>query len=445
MTTITTRAPRRSPRRLIALATVSVAGLGLLPGVAAAFDVQSGTLTWDVPRETSPYTLAGYAASSIGQLGGVGKVEATAPATGASITATSTPAAGTGVKYPFAFPTTSTGAVGSYDPTTKTGAVNFEGTLTFTAHGSTFLTVVNPQLVFDAPQSARLVASGIVSAAMDATDQTPAAYDGTIFALDAASATSTENSDGTYTISNLVPSGTPVDAPTSYISSNTVFDSIRTFFLLGRANQGFSVTFTPVAEATPTATPEATPTATPEATPTATPEVTPTATPDATPTATPEVTPTATPTATPLAGSTQSLTVDGTVGDALNLTLNSTTASLGSFVPGVAADYDTSITGTATSTGPSVLTVQDTGTTPGYLLNGSHALAAPLKVSATSAATPTSSFVDLSGSAQSLLSFDAASGTPLTVALRQPIGASEGLTAGTYGKTLTFTLSAGTP
>ena len=35
--------------------------------------------------------------------------------------------------------------------------------------------------------------------------------------------------------------------------------------------------------------------------------------------------------------------------------------------------------------------------------------------------------------------------TPLTVGLRQSIGAGDALTAGTYGKSLTFTLSAGTP
>ncbi|MFT4035936.1 MAG: hypothetical protein QM679_10225 [Patulibacter sp.] len=135
---------------------------------------------------------------------------------------------------------------------------------------------------------------------MDATDPTPATYNGTIFALDAASATTTINPDGSYTIGNLAPVGTPIDAPTSFISSNAVFDSIRTFFKLERANQGFSVTFSPAATVptptavppTPAVTPE--PTVEPTPTPTAAPEPTVEPTPTATPSATPE--PTATPT-----------------------------------------------------------------------------------------------------------------------------------------------------
>ncbi|MFT4035937.1 MAG: hypothetical protein QM679_10230 [Patulibacter sp.] len=149
MTTLKTIMRRHAARHLCALAVVATTA-AVLPGSAAAFEVQSGTLTWEVPRETSPYTLAGYSASAVGQMLGVGKVEATAPAVGASITASSLPAAGAGVKYPFAFPA-ATGVAGTYDPATKTGSITFEGTLTFIAHGSPLLTVVDPQLVFDAP------------------------------------------------------------------------------------------------------------------------------------------------------------------------------------------------------------------------------------------------------------------------------------------------------
>jgi hypothetical protein len=104
------------------------------------------------------------------------------------------------------------------------------------------------------------------------------------------------------------------------------------------------------------------------------------------------------------------------------------------------------VTGTATSTGPSVLSVRDAGTNPGFLLNGSTPLASALKVCATSSASPTCSYASLSGTAQQLLAFGSSTAAaPLTVGLRQSIGAADALTAGTYGKSLTFTLAAGTP
>ena len=115
-------------------------------------------------------------------------------------------------------------------------------------------------------------------------------------------------------------------------------------------------------------------------------------------------------------------------------------------MPGVAANYDASVTGTATSTGPSVLTVKDTGTSPGFLLNGSTPLASALKVCATSSTSPACSYASLGASSQQLLAFGSSTAaTPLTVGLRQAIGAGDALSAGTYGKSLTFTLSAGTP
>jgi hypothetical protein len=280
--------------------------------------------------------------------------------------------------------------------------------LTFVAHDQTFFSVVNPRLQFDAPQSIRVIANGQVASGTIGSTDPPidygtAAARQTVFALDATAATTTENPDGSITIANLAPAGTPASAPTGYLSSSGPFDGIRPWFTIDRPNQLFSVTLAPVAS-NPDPDPE------------------------------------------PPTGSQQSLDVNGTVADALGLTLNATGASLGSFVPGVAANYDTTVTGTATSTVPSLLTVTDSGTSPGFLLNGTRPLASALHACATTAASPTCSYAALGASPRQLAAFGSgATATPLTIGLRQPISASEALAAGTYGKTLTFTLSAGTP
>jgi hypothetical protein len=409
--TIKSGARRRTSVLAAVGAVAVVAFAGSAPALAASFDVGSANLTWNVPHEPSPGTgtLSNYA-TTIGH----GSVSAGAPATGTTITAASVPLAGAGVKYAFGFPGTTSGApatpagaTGTYDPVAKTGAINFAGTLTFTAHDGTFFSVVNPRLQFDAPQSIRLIANGQVAAGTVGSSDPPADYGTaatrqTVFALNGAAATTTENPDGSYTISNLAPSGTPAAAPVGYLSTSGPFDGIRPWFTIERPNQLFSVTFAPK-----TVDPE------------------------------PEPEP---------VGSDQSLTVNGSVGNALSLTLNATSTSLGSFVPGVAANYDASVTGTATSTGPSVLSVRDSGINPGFLLNGSTPLASALKACATAGSSPVCSYSSLSGASQQLLAFGSSTtATPLTVGLRQSIGVGDALTAGTYGKSLTFTLSAGTP
>lgn len=409
-----TRTITRRVRRTSALAAAgafAVAAFAAAPALAAPFDVGTANLTWNVPHEPSPGTgtLSNYA-TTIGH----GSVSAIAPATGTTITATSIPLSAVGAKYAFGFPGTTSGAPatpagasGTYDPVTKTGAINFAGTLKFTAHDGTFFSVVNPRLQFDAPQSIRLIANGQVAAGAVGSSEPPTDYGTaatrqTVFALNGSAATTTENPDGSYTISNLAPSGTPQAAPVGYLSTSGPFDGVRPWFTIERANQLFSVTFAPKAVE-------------PE----------------------PEPEP---------VGSDQSLTVNGSVSDALSLTLNATSTNLGSFVPGVAANYDASVTGTATSTGPSVLSVKDSGANPGFLLNGSTPLASALKVCATASTSPTCSYSSLSGASQQLLAFGSSTAaTPLTVGLRQSIGAGDALSAGTYGKSLTFTLSAGTP
>lgn len=417
MTKFIARAPRRRLRTWMALGAVAAGSLAATGTAAAApVNIQSGSLTWGLAHESTPGTgsLSNYA-TTIGH----GSVVATTPATGGPITsAPQTPAAAAGLKVPFTFPGTTSGSpaspagsIGTYDPVAKTGSLNFAGTLTFTAHDGTFFSVINPRLQWDAPQSARVIANGKVAAGAIGSTDPPVDYGTaatrqTVFALNAAAATQTINPDGTITIGNLVPSGTPTANPTGYLSSTGPFDGIRPWFTLDRPNQSFSVTLVPEGS-------------------------------DPDPDPDPPTNPT---------GSDQGLDVNGTVGNVLSLALNSTTASLGTFAPGTAANYDASVTGTATSTVPSVLYVRDAGSNPGSLVNGTKALGSPLKVCATSTASPACSYSNLGAAAQQLLSFPAgASGTPLTVGLRQSISASEPLSAGTYGKTLTFTLSAGTP
>lgn len=389
-------------RVLAGLAAVAVAGTVHAPAaVAAPFDVGTASLTWHVPHEATPGTgtLSNYV-STIGH----GGVTASAPATGGPITSSSTPAPGSGVTVPFVFPGTSTGLVGTYDPATKTGSLQFEGTLTFTAHDDTFFSVVNPKLQFDAPQSVRLVANGktaggTVGAPGPSIDYGTTAARQTVFALNGIAAVTTANPDGSYTITGLAPSGVPANSPTNYLSTSGPFDGIRTWFGIDRQNQLFSVTF-----------------------------------------AEQETVPG------PPSGSTDDLEVTGTVGDQLHLELDAPTASLGTFALGVAANYDATVTGKATSTGPSELWVHDDSSTPGRLVNGTTPLANPLQLCATTAAAPTCSYDALGAAPLQLLSLPAGSAaTPLTIGLRQSIGASEPLTTGTYGKTLTFTLAAGTP
>jgi hypothetical protein len=99
--------------------------------------------------------------------------------------------------------------------------------------------------------------------------------------------------------------------------------------------------------------------------------------------------------------------------------------------------------------GDATLTVADPSTiAPGYLVNGDRALASPLQAMATNAAKPTSVFAPITGSASPLvlLTYPAAiASDPVTVTFKQSVSSTEGLRAGGYSKTLTFTLSTTTP
>ncbi|HYI20844.1 MAG TPA: hypothetical protein VD836_19155 [Solirubrobacteraceae bacterium] len=143
--------------------------------------------------------------------------------------------------------------------------------------------------------------------------------------------------------------------------------------------------------------------------------------------------------------------VGGSVDGQLALTIPAGPWSFGTFVPGLARDYDMNLAAQVTSTaGNALLTVTDpSSTATGHLVNGTYALASPLQVRVPSAATPAPPYVPLPGTAGTPLALKSYTG-PVTndavqIALRQSIAASEALRAGAYGKNLTFTLSSSTP
>jgi beta-glucosidase len=134
-----------------------------------------------------------------------------------------------------------------------------------------------------------------------------------------------------------------------------------------------------------------------------------------------------------------STTVGGTVPATLSLNI-SAPASFGPFTPGVGQDYFATTTATVTSTaGDAALIVQDTS--PFYtnhLVNGSYALPQELQVK------------NNSGDYQTMpagLRFwgGPTSSEAVPVQFKQTIGANDALRTGSYGKTLTFTLSTTNP
>jgi len=147
------------------------------------------------------------------------------------------------------------------------------------------------------------------------------------------------------------------------------------------------------------------------------------------------------------------VTTEGTVSAdvplVLGLTINGP-AMIGAITPGIAGDYTASVGAVVTSTaGDAALTVSDPDTTnPGKLINGTYALAQPIQVKATNAATPNTAFGPVTGASTplALLSWPrSVSSDAVTIGFKQSVGANETLRAGNYGKTLTFTLSTTTP
>ena len=144
------------------------------------------------------------------------------------------------------------------------------------------------------------------------------------------------------------------------------------------------------------------------------------------------------------------VSIGGTVPTALGLTLNPGT--FGTFQPATARTYDTTVGASMVSTaGNATLAVTDnSAAATGRLVNGTFALTQPLQVNATDAANAPSAYAPLSataGTPTTLLTLSAptAGAVGTTIGVRQVIAANEVLRAGTYSKTLTFTLSTTQP
>ncbi|MDA0184546.1 phosphodiester glycosidase family protein [Solirubrobacter phytolaccae] len=120
----------------------------------------------------------------------------------------------------------------------------------------------------------------------------------------------------------------------------------------------------------------------------------------------------------------QDTIVGGGVAATLALALG-TAPTFGTFVPGVTREYDTTTTATVTSSaGDAALTVSD----PGFLANGTFTLTKPLQVSGLPKAYAGPVVNDVT-----------------TIGFKQAIDRNDGLRAGVYSKTLTFTLSTTQP
>jgi plastocyanin len=145
--------------------------------------------------------------------------------------------------------------------------------------------------------------------------------------------------------------------------------------------------------------------------------------------------------AAPSGGDTEDAEVTADVPLMMGITLGGP-ATFAPLIPGVAKDYLASTAVTVTSSAPnSSLTVSDrSATAPGHLVNGTVALPQALQVGTGGAFTPI-------GAAATLLKAWAGpfASEQLTVQFKQPVAATDALAAGHYGKTVTFTLAAGTP
>ena len=141
--------------------------------------------------------------------------------------------------------------------------------------------------------------------------------------------------------------------------------------------------------------------------------------------------------------------VAGTVPATLSLTLG-TSASFGSFVPGVTQDYSASTTANIISTaGDALLSVSDpSATATGHLVNGSFSLPSPLQARARNAANTGTAFSTVGSSASplKLLTWTGPiSNDAVSLDFMQHIASSDALRTGAYSKVLTFTLSTTSP
>jgi type 1 glutamine amidotransferase len=141
--------------------------------------------------------------------------------------------------------------------------------------------------------------------------------------------------------------------------------------------------------------------------------------------------------------------VGGTVPATLSLSLGAP-ASFGAFTPGVAATYDAGTTANVISTaGDAALSVADpSATATGHLVNGPFSLPQSVQARAISPLGAGGDFAPVGGASSPtpLLTYAApVSNDPVALSFRQAIGADDALRTGSYGKTLTFTLSTTNP
>jgi len=196
--------PRTSRLRALALSAAVVGTAGFATSAQAA-DVTAGSLTWsaqNIFNSASPAgtdrTWLGYITRSPPPGGANGTVTPSNGATGDTVTPAS-PRNGETYSWTYG------GGTGSYEPATGTGAINFTGTVTFSAppfpagHGIN-ISVENPKLVLDG-DSGQLFASGI-------STNEARSYDASspLFNLDLSGAEVKLHANGSRTISGIVPS-----------------------------------------------------------------------------------------------------------------------------------------------------------------------------------------------------------------------------------------------
>ncbi len=143
-------------------------------------------------------------------------------------------------------------------------------------------------------------------------------------------------------------------------------------------------------------------------------------------------------------------TPSGNVASSLQLSIGGGPLALGTFTPGVAATYTTSVNASVTTTAAqSTLSIYDASSTAtGHLVNGIYALPSALQAGATDSfnSTPHFGAVGSTAAPWTLLNIPApAANDPVTVDFSQTIGATDPLRTGPYSKTLTLTLSTVTP
>jgi len=151
-------------------------------------------------------------------------------------------------------------------------------------------------------------------------------------------------------------------------------------------------------------------------------------------------------TITPLTSAAQG-TVTGTVPATLSLTLGAP-ATFGAFTPGVDKSYTASTTANVISTaGDATLSVSDPDPAhPGHLVNGSFVMPQALQADAASPLGTGGAFAPISATPTALLTYGGpVSNDPVAITFKQSVARTDALRTGTYGKTLTFTLSTTNP